>query len=49
MTLKHFNLFFASALVLLSAVKVSAQATLPRLEEDITRGGGYTTLTNLLK
>ena len=40
MTLKHINLFFASALVLLSAAKVSAQATLPRLEEDITRGGG---------
>ena len=40
MTLKHINLFFASALLLLSAVKVSAQATLPRLEEDITRGGG---------
>lgn len=40
MTLKHINLFFASALLLLSAANVSAQATLPRLEEDITRGGG---------
>lgn len=40
MTLKYFKIFAAGLSLLLWSGTVHAQATLSRLEEDLTRGGG---------
>lgn len=42
--MKFFRTIASAALLLMLGVTASAQATLSRLEEDITRGGGYLSL-----
>jgi hypothetical protein len=49
MTLKYLKLFSAGFFLLTWSVAAHAQATLSRLEEDPTRGGGFITPMNLMK
>lgn len=46
---KYLKTFSLTVLLLAGCLSLSAQATLQRLEEDITRGGGYITPMNSMK
>jgi len=47
--MKFFRTITSAVLLLMLGVTASAQATLSRLEEDITRGGASITLMNSMK